>query len=206
MPAAQLFTSVLETAINRLLPLDEDIASKLAPLKGKQLQVHLSELPWPLRFVFSDKVDVLVITDSSDMGYDCAIGLSLATVKELQDKSQITRLIKQNLLTLDGDLDVAQAASDLAKTLHIDWEEHLSRFIGDVPAHKLFQLGSQVKAHFQQRTDLLRQILSEGAIEEKRIAAPAIAVADFCDQVNDVRSHAERLEARLNRLQAHIKE
>ncbi|WP_438864443.1 ubiquinone biosynthesis accessory factor UbiJ [Neptunicella sp.] len=202
MPAAQLASAILETTINKLLSMDEQSAQRLAPLAGKQLKVELQELPWPLTFVFNDSIDVLVNAEGE---VDCTLRLSLSTLTKLQDTSQLTQLIQNRELELIGDLHVAQSFSVLMKELHIDWEEQLSVYTGDVFAHQTMrsaqQLGQSVKHSAGQFRDLLR----DAAIEEKAIAAHPVAVEAFYQDVNQLRADTARFEARLYLLRSKMK-
>lgn len=201
MPAAQLLSSAIERGINQLLNLDPASQQGLRPLAGKQLQVRLAELPWPLVFAFSDRVLVLVPEQDGQQQVDCQIALTLQTLQALQDTSQLTQLIKQNRLSLDGELQVAQDFSALLKNLQIDWEEQLSHYTGDVIAHSIFNAGKHLFGTARTAAQQLVTTLSEGAIEEKRLAAHPYAVEDFCQQVTELRSDTERLEARLAALE-----
>ena len=73
MPAPQLIASAIETLFNGLLRLDENSADRLKPLQGKKLRVTISEFPWPLSFVFSSKVDVLMENPKEAPSADCSI-------------------------------------------------------------------------------------------------------------------------------------
>src|SRR5690606_20467159 len=105
MPVAQLVTAVIETAINKLLAMDDHSTARLVPLAGKQLKIELREFPWPLTLVFNDKVDVQA---NSAAEVDCTLKLSISTLNKLQDTSQLTQLIQNRELELLGDIHVAQ--------------------------------------------------------------------------------------------------
>lgn len=203
MPAAQLFSAGLERAFNQLIRLDPDSAANMQKLSGKQLEIEISEFPKALVFAFSDQVHVLVREKQAE-GYqvDCKIVLSLQSLQRLQDSSQITSLIKQGHLELEGELHVAQAFSQLIKELHIDWEEQLSKYTGDVFAHTVFSAGGAFLKHVRKTAESVALTLKDGAMEEKKLAAHPFAVEDFCQQVNDIRSATERLDARLKLLES----
>lgn len=201
MPAAQLVTSGIERVANQFLKLDPQSRKALEPLAGKQFKVSIDEFPWPLVFAFSESIDVMAIQDEVPCEVDCSIELSLATLKLLQDSSQITALIQQQKLKLQGDINVAQQFSQLMKNINIDWEEQLSKYTGDVIAHTLFSVNSVLKEKFKRDVALLGATLKDAAIEEKRIAAHPYAVEDFCQQVNQLRGDVSRLEARLSLLE-----
>ncbi|MFT5675036.1 MAG: ubiquinone biosynthesis protein UbiJ [Paraglaciecola sp.] len=203
MPFAQLLTSGIELGINQLLNLDPASQSRLKKLQGKQLKVSVRELPWPLIFSFSDRVDVMAehVDENSPSSQqhpaDCHIELALETLPELKDSSKISQLIQQNKLVLEGDINVAQAFSGLIKDLDIDWEEQLSQYTGDVFAHQTFANMKSVFLFAQQNMQKFSDSLSQTLMTEPAVAISADHVTAFCEQVNDLRSAAQRLEARL---------
>jgi ubiquinone biosynthesis protein UbiJ len=203
MPFAQLLTSGLELGINQLLTLDPASQPRLKKLQGKQLKVTVRELPWPLIFSFSERIDVMTeqVLDESPAGQqlsvDCHIELALETLPELKDSSKISQLIQQNKLVLHGDINVAQAFSGLIKELDIDWEEQLSQYTGDVFAHQAFANMKAVFLSAQENMQKFSASLSETLMAEPAVGISAIQVSAFCDQVNELRSAAQRLEARL---------
>lgn len=201
MPAPQLLSATLSRALNTLLRLDADSADRLRPLRGKRLVVRLTELPWPLVFAFDNEVEVLTPQLEQDVAGDCVITLSVRALDALRDTANLTRLIKDGELTLDGDIQVAQSFSEALKTLDIDWEEQISRYTGDIFAHTLATGVRQAKDGISAFIAKARVTLSEGATEEKQIAAHPVAVKTFCDSVDALRSDVARLEARLTRLQ-----
>lgn len=205
MLVGQLISAGVELTLNQLLQLDPDCKPRLKKLAGKQLQVTINELPWTLLFTFSEQIDVSALQQNqqqipADAAADCHITLGLSTLSELSDSSKISQLIQQGKLDLDGDIDVAQGFSNLMKELDIDWEEQLSKYTGDVVAHQTF---SSVKALFntaQQEVEKLADQLSAHLTKPEAVAVSEIEVADFCDQVNHLRSASDRLEARIDHL------
>lgn len=201
MPAAQLVTSGVEGLLNGLLSLDPDIQKKMQPLQGKRLSISLLEMPWSLLLSFSDRIDVISYSEEP-LENDCAITLNIFTLGELRDSSQVTRLIQEQRLVLEGDIHVAQHFSELVKTLNIDWEEHLSKFVGDAAAHKSMYFAKQAGNHLKQTLAQFANILAEGAIEEKQLVAPKVAVDKYIEDVNSLRSRSANLEARIQKLES----
>jgi ubiquinone biosynthesis protein UbiJ len=209
MLVGQLLSAGVELTLNQLLQLDPDCKPRLKKLAGTQLQVSINELPWSLLFIFSEQIDVSALPATNEdqsseaqavSSADCHITLSLSTLGELSDSSKISQLIQQGKLELNGDINVAQGFSNLVKELDIDWEEQLSKYTGDVFAHQTF---SSVKAFFntaQQEVEKLADQLSTHLTQPDAVAVSEIEVADFCDQVNTLRSASDRLEARIDQL------
>ncbi|MEI8657757.1 MULTISPECIES: ubiquinone biosynthesis accessory factor UbiJ [Vibrio] len=194
MPFEPLVTAVIETSLNTLIKDDPNLGRRLARLKGQVIQVHLKELNKTLTFVFSQKIDVLANYEGKP---DCYLSLHLSVLPELREQANITKLIKQDKLVLEGDIQLAQKFSQLMTDCKPDIEEWLSRVTGDVVAHTVVQgaknVGSLLTSQFNKHQNHLAQVLTE----EWRIAPAPLEIAYFCDQVDDVKSQAARLEAKL---------
>lgn len=197
MPTAQLLTAVVESAFNAVLKLDEGSDARLKPLQGKVFSLAVDVLPLPLVFHFSDRVEVLSGDEHSP---DCALTVQASILPELKDASQLTRLIKEGKLSLEGDIHIAQHFSALVSDLDIDLGGVIAPYTGDVVAHHLVSGARKLAASIKHAVTETQQVISEGAIEEKQIAAPAIAVAHFNDEVTRLRNDAERLTARVEQL------
>lgn len=197
MPFDPLVTAVVETSLNTLIKDDPELGRRLARLKGQVIQVHLKEINKTLTFVFSQQIDVLANYEGEP---DCYLSLNLAVLPELRDQSNITKLIKQDKLVLEGDIQLAQKFSQLMTDCKPDIEEWLSRVTGDVVAHTVIKgaenFGQFVKAQASKHQNHLAQVITE----EWKVAPAPLEVAHFCDQVDELKSHAARLEAKLNQL------
>ncbi|MDG3086818.1 SCP2 domain-containing protein [Vibrio hannami] len=193
-------TAAIETALNTLLKESPEQSKQLLRLKGQVLQIHLIEVNKTLTFIFSQQVDVLARYEGQP---DCYVSLHLSALPELRDESNITRLIKQEKVELEGDIKLVQHFSQLLKDIRPDIEEWMSRYTGDIVAHSVVQsakyFGCWVKKQAKKHENHLGQALTE----EWKIAPPPLEVAYFCDQVDDVKSKAEQLESRLNKLLEH---
>jgi len=197
MPFEPLVTAAIESTLNTLINDDPELGRRLARLKGQVIQVHLKELNKTLTFVFSQQIDVLADYEGQP---DCYLSLNLSVLPELREQSNITKLIKQDKLILEGDIQLAQKFAQLMTDCKPDLEEWLSRVTGDVVAHTLVQgvknVGGFVASQANKHQNHFAQVLTE----EWKIAPAPLEVAHFCDQVDDVKSAAARLEAKLNAL------
>lgn len=207
MPASALVTAAIEQSINRLLHLDPDTSSRLRGLAGARFTLYLDVLPYGITLCFSEQVDVLAETQSFDAltqalpRQHCVIKTQLSVLPALAQSSQITRLIQQGQLALEGELNVAQQVSGLFQQLDIDWEEQLAQHTGDVFAHTAF---SATRKMAEQVSGFLSRAgagLGNALVEEKKLAAHRLAVMHFSDQVSELRDDVERAEARLRQLE-----
>ncbi|KJR19487.1 MULTISPECIES: SCP2 domain-containing protein [Vibrio] len=197
MPFAPLITAAIETTLNVLFNDNPDLQRRLLRLKGQVIQIHLKELDQTLTFVFSQQIDVLADYEGQP---DCYLSLNLSVLPQLREQANITRLIKQDQLVLDGDIQLAQKFAQLMTDAKPDVEEWLSRVTGDVVAHSAVQgarnVGEFLRAQAKKHQNHLGQVLTE----EWRVAPGPLEVAHFCDQVDDLQSATAQLEARLTRL------
>ena len=207
MPTSALASAFIEGGINKLLDLDEASAARLASLKGARLIVYLEPLPNAFMLVFSERVDVLSVYDSFDetvanlSPLDCCISTSMQTLPQLKETNQLTRLIQQNKLNVEGELAVAQKVSALFQQLDIDVEEIIAEKTSDVFAHQSVKTVKAVQEKASKVFAALARNLGNVIVEEKPVAAHRLAVMHFSDEVNALRDDTARLEARLKQLE-----
>ncbi|WP_210473302.1 ubiquinone biosynthesis accessory factor UbiJ [Vibrio crassostreae] len=197
MPFDPLVTAVIETSLNTFVNDDQALVRRLSRLKGQIIQVNLKELNKTLTFVFSQQIDVLSEYEGQP---DCYLSLNLSVLPELREQSNITKLIKQDKLILEGDIQLAQKFAQLMTDCKPDLEEWLSRVTGDVVAHTLVQGVKNVGGFVAKQASKHQSHVAQVLTEEWNIAPAPLEVAHFCDQVDDVKSSAARLEAKLNAL------
>lgn len=197
MPATPLITASIETVLNRLIQDDPALIRQLARLKGKVIQLHVKETGLTFTFIFSQQVDVLAKYEDQP---DCYLSLSLSILPQLKEQANITQLIKQDKLVLEGDMQLAQQFARLITDSKPDVEEWLSRITGDVLAHTLVSgvksLGNTLQSSLQRHQSHLAQVMTE----EWRIVPGPLEVAYFCDQVELLESEFAAIEARFNTL------
>lgn len=206
MPASALFTATAEAAVNRILTLDEDSVGRLAALEGQRLVLFLDELPAGLTLIFSKRVDIHTEPRShpevvADIDTNtCCIRTSVSVLPKLTQTSQLTQLIRQQALDLDGELSIAQKVAALFGQLDIDPEEWLSDYIGDIAAHQAFSSAEKFKQSLLQALERTRAGITNTITEEKPIGVGKLAMLHFSDEVSILRDDIQRFEARLNAL------
>lgn len=220
MYQAQLVTSAIEFGINKLLSFDDESGLLLQPLIGKECTIQLHELPFPLIFHFYDNDGKKGVSVSSSVAQStqaegdqktekltneqCRISLSLFIVNELKDTSNITRLIREEKLDFDGNLQIAQNLSALFNGINIDIEEILSQHLGDLAAYHAVQTANSFGHFIKHNHKLAMNALSDALLDEKRLAVRPIMVENFIQEVSELRDGVARAEARLQRLEKQI--
>jgi ubiquinone biosynthesis protein UbiJ len=103
-------------------------------------------------------------------------------------------------VTIEGNLELGRQVTHLFDQLDIDWEEHLSALIGDVPAHQLARTVRKIRAFGKATLDTLKQNVNEYVHEEINLFPASEALRDFFQDVDDLRMDVDRLEAKLKHL------
>jgi ubiquinone biosynthesis protein UbiJ len=189
----QAFTSSVELLINNVLSLNTSKVD-LNKLEQKTLTVILSELSFPISLsVDNNKVIVSGLTERAD----CTINTSIKTLQELKAEQQLTELIKQDKLDLTGDIKVAQQFANLAENLNIDWQSELATHIGDVPTHKLAQLGKQISDKLKFAANQIKADASEYVVHEKRLVITQSQIIHFNQQVSQLNNQVDDISKRI---------
>ena len=84
--------------------------------------------------------------------------------------------------------------------MNIDWEEHLSHYVGDVAAYQFFSMAEKAKTRLSQGIQHLSTLLKEGAVEEKKLVPHALEIEQFISDISALRGQVGRLEARIEHL------
>lgn len=195
----QLITSTLEAAINKLTELDNTFMRRAQVMLGKRLMVEIKEISGPIILVTGeDKISVM--TAKADDLADCTIRTSLAAMKELKDPNQITRLIKEGQLEIKGDITLAQQVSTLINETHVDWEEHLSYYLGDGLAHKVAHRFKHFGDILAQKNSDFSKIITELAQDELKVTPHPAEVNKFSSKVSDTRAKVDKLAAKVAKM------
>ncbi len=192
----QALTSSIELLINKVLSLDTSEID-LNKLEQKTLTIVLSELNFPISLsVYNNKVIVSGLTERAN----CTINTSIKTLLALKAEQQLTELIKQDKLDLTGDIKVAQQFVQLAENLNIDWQSELAIHIGDMPTHKLMQVGKQVADKLQFASKQIKADASEYIVHEKRLVVTRSQIEQFNQQVSQISNQVDDISTRIETL------
>ena len=193
----QVLCSSVEVVTNKALALNSNGEEQLNALEQKTLAIKLAELGFILCLSVNDgKVLVTKLSERAD----CTITTSLKTLKTLQKEQQITELIKQDKLDLEGDIKVAQHFAHLAENIDIDWQSELAKHIGDVATYKLTQLGHKVKGKLDFAAEQIQADASEYLVHEQGLAITQSQISHFSQAVTAVKQQTAHVENRINDL------
>lgn len=196
-PLLARLEEAVSVALSRLLRTNADTATRLAALEGSVIEIALQgsarsayALPGAHGVTLKRRHEGVVAVKVSGRVADF---LAYARASRRGDSLGAGRI------EIAGDLAIAQQVQALLADLSIDWEELLSRTIGDVPAHQVgraaravFALGKQALAKFERDTaDYLKH--------ESRLVVSRAELEQFGRAVFTLADDIDRFEARLKR-------
>ena len=201
MSVPALVLAGLEITLNRYLSLDPETLSRLAGMTGKLIAVELRGMGITLYMApHSGGIQLLREYDGSADAVISGTPVALARVGIGEERG----LLFAGEVEIRGDVTLGQRFESVLRELDIDWEEQLSRLVGDAAAH---QIGNLVRDALQwgaKSMDTLGSDLTEYLQEESRQLPQRDEVNKFLAAVDVLRNDVERLEARVKRLQARI--
>ncbi|EPK7360240.1 SCP2 domain-containing protein [Kluyvera intermedia] len=199
MPLKPLVTGSIETAINTLLWREKALKPARQRLIGKVLRIELKEFSSPLVLVFSERqVDVLGAWEGEA---DCTVITRVSVLPQLRNRQQLTALIRNNDLEVQGDLQVVQNLVSLADLAEFDPAELLAPYTGDIAAEgvsKLLRGGAKFVQHGLARQ---QRYVAETLTEEWRLAPGALEIAWFAEEAMAVERELAALTKRLEKLE-----
>lgn len=104
------------------------------------------------------------------------------------------------LVKVEGDTHLATELSKILQNMRWDFEDDLSKVVGDIGAFKIGELSKKTFAGIKQQSINAAEMLSEYWQEEKAMLAKKRHVEQFNAEVDTLRSDVARFEKRLAKL------
>lgn len=196
---AALLAPAVDLALNQALSGSSVAARDLQQLDGKAIALELKELP--LRLYFLPRDGRLTVRAHHQGKPDMTVRTPSFALLETVVKRGET---PPRGIELNGDAETAQTFSRLLKQADLDWEELLSRYVGDIAAHQIGNLARGLMRWGQDAAERLSQDLAEYLVYESTTLPPRHEVEAFLNDVDRLKNDAERLSARLQRLAGRI--
>lgn len=197
MITQKFITSVLEDAGNRYLRLDPATLARLGDLQGRVLRMSFTDLDVSLYMLPSEAGLRLAAEHPAEP--DVTLSGRLPAFARLGLGAD-TGLFFSGDLSVSGDVELGHRFQRILQQVDIDWEEQLSRVVGDVAAHQFGNLARAARTWQRQAFDVLGRDLAEYLQEERRDLAQRHQVEGYLHRVDELRADADRLEQRIARL------
>ena len=178
-------------ALNHLLAEAAWARARLAPFAGRTARLNLP--PWRLDLTIDELGQFAV---SSGAAPDVEISLPAgAPLLALTGPEAVARVAQ-----ISGSAEFADALGFVLRNLRWDFEEDLSKAVGDIAAHRIAGLVKDFAAWQRQAATNLAENLAEYFTEEQPTLARPAEVAGFVADVDRLRDDLARLEKRIARL------
>ena len=200
--ADTLLTSVLERLVNGYLALDPEVATELVELEGKCLRLDCT-LPSFTLFCLPRANAIDFATEYAGTA-DCRVRASAVSLVRLARSDQPTALLANGEVSIDGDNRVVQRLAEVLKQLEVDWEEQLSKLVGDFAAHRIGGVARDAAQWGGRAAESLRRDTSEYLQEDSGVLPTRLEIERFVTEVDELRLATARLEARIKRLERQL--
>lgn len=192
----------VESAMNGYLALDPEVRARLTSLDGKVICIALKGFDLRLYFLpVEEHIEVLSHYEGEPDTLLVGTPTDLLRLAALQSEEKLF----ETGVEFHGDTELGEQFREILNGAEIDWEELLSRVTGDALARQLGNLARGVADTVTKGAATLRQDVSEYLREESRLLPTAIEVKNFLEDVDHLRLDADRLEARVQRLEAALR-
>jgi len=190
--------SALEATINHCLQFDPDALQRVRALTGKVIGIELlglnlkfyllpDSVGLQLRAEFEGKVDVWLR------------GAPLSMMRMGLGGDQQKALFSGDV-EIVGDTETGQRVRDIMNDLDLDWEEQVSKLVGDVVGRKIGNVVREVADWAIQTRSSVEQDVSEYLQEESRLLPHREEIGPFLEAVDTLRADVDRIEAHVQRL------
>jgi ubiquinone biosynthesis protein UbiJ len=189
----------LEPLINRLLAMDVAAQQGLSKFDGKVIAIELLNTAAVLYITLVPAG--ITLSARPERTADLHISGTPAQFASYLLAMKRGEAVPVGGLQISGDAVLAQVFQTSLKNLDLDWEEELSRWIGDTLAHQAGRGAHKAAGLIRHAGTTLKQDLSEYLRYETNILPDKEMITEFNASVDVLRDDVERLKMRIRRLQ-----
>jgi len=183
---------MLHAALNHLLHGASWSRERLKPFAGKTVQFLVPPFSFSLTVTPGGEVTI----GAADSLPDCKFFLTPFLLLRLLARDEAA----YQQVGISGDSEFAGEIAYVAKNLHWDAEEDLSRVFGDIAAQRMVSTAKSLSTWSRQTFDSFSRSFSEYWTEERPLIAKSAHVKQFIAEVDALRDDVERLEKRLKNI------
>jgi ubiquinone biosynthesis accessory factor UbiJ len=209
MPATAPWLASAEALFNRNIAASTEARSLARRLEGTSLQIEI-EGRFKVRACMFNSCLALINGAEAEAGTahaapaDATISGSAPALLQLL-RGQGPAAASRAGMQIRGDAEIANLYRQLFAAAQPDFEEELSRWIGDMPARRLSEVARSVRSWARRTRRTAGENISEYLQEEGRDLISKTEHEEFLSGVDAVREAADRMEARLKQLELRIK-
>jgi ubiquinone biosynthesis protein UbiJ len=215
MPATPVWLAAIESLLNRGIDQSFRARAVTGRLSGTSLELRI-EGRAPIRIAaFSGRLALMSAGAAAGTGTgagagaggdpDAVIAGSPLALLELFARGEDSSAPRgSERVHISGDAEIAARYRELLELARPDWEEELSRLIGDLPARRVSLAARAALSWARGFARTARANVAEYLQEESRALVSKPEVEEFLAQVDVLRESADRVEARIARLERRL--
>lgn len=193
-----ILLSSIETAMNAWLKLDDEAMPQFESIQDKVIQLHITGLEINLYF-FPNANHVQVISEYEGEPDTIIHGSPIALMR-LTTADDAGKTLLDSDAYIEGNTALGTHFSQILKSVDIDWEEFLSKVVGDVLAHQVGSVAGETKSWFAESEQAMRLNIGEYLSEESQLVVAESELNNYLDEVDRMRADVDRMQARVQRL------
>ena len=192
------FSDALAKAINQGANASPAIREVLDQFDGKSIRFELTDFNY--QFVLRVENQTVLIDSESDIPEDVVVQTTLPVLVKLLAQGKPDPTILQEVKIV-GDVHLIQQFYQIFTNLEFDWEDELSKRIGDIPARQAGNLFRWGKAQASDFRETLRERARETLVDEHYLVPDHRRIETFLNDVDSLQANIDRLEKRVERLE-----
>lgn len=209
MPATAAWLASAEALLNRSIDSSAQAAAVARRLQGTSLQIDVHGIT---RIRASSHHGRLALAAGDDGAADAVISGSLPALLQLLGRGANRGFTAPTAPTapaapaaqIRGDAEIANRYRELFVLARPDPEEELSRWIGDLPARQVSLFARRALGLVRRVRRTAGENIAEYLQEEGRDLVNRTELDEFLRGVDELRETADRIEARLGRLERRL--
>lgn len=202
-----MFLKLINNALQKYLDSDPEIAAKLNKFEGQCLLVHLTDIekeflvtPIHAGIEVSEHVVDEDASEESELNITTTIHSNIISLARMGLGAEYQSMLNSGALKIEGDVEFANQLRSIFMQVDIDWEEIVSKYVGDAVAYQVGLFVNKFKNYKKRSVDNFRLDVSEYLQEESRIVPTKVELDRFMSSVDSLDANVQRLEVRIQRL------
>ena len=187
-----MFKPLLTRLLNHLITQNQWARGELLPFSGKTVQFNMS----PANASLTILEDGGLAMAGETLNADASIYLSPSLAIRLLAKDSNA----MSQVRIEGDTELAKTLAKVLQNIQWDYEEDLSKVVGDISANKVSAFAKNTAHEAKQQAVNFAEMAAEYWQEENMLIAKKRHVEDFVQKVDVLRDDVERFEKRLTKL------
>lgn len=189
--------------LNRNVAQSERATALARQLEGRGLSLVFEGTPIKVFLRVAD--GRIALTTRAEGEADATLSGSPMSLLSLVGPGAEDRL-RGSSIHIAGDAEVAQRFRDLLRHAQPDFEDELSRVVGDVAAHQVANIARSLFDWGRKAADSFSTNVAEYLQEEGRDVPARVEVEEFLEAVDQLREATDRFEARLSRVESRTRQ